>query len=116
MTDIEILRAAAEYLKDRPKVVFTPYPNYNERVIAALDTLPSDHEYLSHYEKLKDKAIRSMTLDDLATMYTFILRGERFCDGHIVSFIEDGRLLELVDRHIELLEKEKARRLPFFSR
>lgn len=116
MTDIEILRAAAEYLKDRPKVVFAPYPNYDERVIAALDTLPSDHEYLSHHEKLEDKAIRSMTLDDLATMYTFILRGERFCDGHIASFIEDGRLLELVDRHIELLEKEKARRLPFFSR
>ena len=43
-------------------------------------------------------------------MYTFILRGERFCDGHIASYIEDGDLLALVERHIELLEKKRRKK------
>ena len=107
MTDIKALRSAVEYLGDQPKTVFDPYPVYDDRVLTALNTLKSDYRYLEHYEKLENKAIEDMTLNDLAAMYTFIQRGERFCDGHIAAFIEDGRLLKLFRRHIELLEKKK---------
>lgn len=107
MTDIQALRSAVEYLSNQPKTVFDPYPVYDDRVLTALNTLKSDYRYLEHYEKLENKAIEDMTLTDLAAMYTFIQRGERFCDGHIASFIEDGRLLKLFRRHIELLEKKK---------
>ena len=102
--DIDSLKAAAEYLKSQPQVACDPYPNYDNRIFDVLGSLPPDYEYLDHYGDLENKAIGDMTLDDLATMYTFIIRGERFCDGHIASFVEDGRLLKLVNRQIELLE------------
>ena len=108
--DIESLKTAAEYLSGQPKVVCDPYPNYDNRVFYVLGSLPSDYAYLDHYSDLENKAIKDMTLDDLATMYTFIVRGERFCDGHIASFIEDGMLLKLVNRQIELLENERQRK------
>ena len=113
MTDLEMLRAAEDYLKDQPKVVLDPYPDYDERVMAVLGSLKSDRNYLENHEKLENKAIETLNLAELATMYTFIQRGERFCDGHIASFIEDGRMLQLVRRHRELLEAKKPlRRLP----
>ena len=107
MTELKILKSAVEYLESQPKVVCDPYPDYDDRVMAALNTMKSDYEYIEHHDKLKDKAIEDMSLADLATMYTFIQRGERFCDGHIAGFIEDGRLLKLFNRHIELLKKKK---------
>ena len=107
MKDIEILGAAVEYLKEQPKVDFHPYPDYDGRVMAALNTLDPDYDYPKNHEKIADKPIEEMDLKDLSTMYTFIQRGERFCDGHIAGFIEDGTLLKLFTRHIELLTKEK---------
>lgn len=105
--DLNVLKMAAEYLESQPKVTMDPYPDYDSRVMAALGTLKSDYQYLEHHSKLEGKAVDKMTLNDLATMYTFILRGERFCDGHIASFIEDGSLLRLINRHIELLEGKR---------
>ena len=107
MSDIDDLKASAEYLRSEPKVVFDPYPVYDDRVMRALNTFKPDYDYLEHYAELEGKAAADMSLEDLATMYTFIVRGERFCDGHIASFIEDGDLLALVERHIELLEKKR---------
>ena len=103
MTDLETLRAAAEYLKDQPRTPCDPYPNYDGRVIAALNTLPPDYDYLAHHEKIADKPIEKLTLAELATMYTFLQRGERFCDGHIAAYIKDGTLYKLVKRQQELL-------------
>lgn len=115
MDDIAVLKAAADYLRDRPTVVCDPYPAYDGRVLDALNILPTDTDYLENHEKLENKAVGEMDLEDLSTMYTFIQRGERFCDGHIAGFIEDGSLLDLIDRHIALLEKKNApRRFPFF--
>lgn len=100
-----ILEQALDYLKSNPEVVFIPYPDYEECVMQVLGTLEDDR-YLSNYEKIRDKNIESMTIKEIATMYTFILRGERFCDGHIASYIENGTLYMLVKRHLELLESK----------
>ncbi len=117
MKNLKILKAAEEYLKGQPEVVFERYPVYDDRVMAVLGTLNSDTDYMIHHEKLENKAIETYDLNELATMYTFLLRGERFCDGHIAAYIEDGTLLKLVERHIELLEKKKkARRILCFDR
>lgn len=115
MKDLEILKAAADYLKDQPKVVFDPYPDYDERVMNALGTLKSDTDYLEHHANLEDKPIETLNLTELATIYTFIQRGERFCDGYIAGVIEDGSLLQLVNRHIELLEEQKPAGRRLFS-
>lgn len=100
-----MLMEAAEYLKDRPKVVWNPYPEYEPAIMNVLGSLECDIHYPSHYEKLKDKAIESLSLREIATMYTRMLRGERFCDGFIAENIEDGTLYRLVLRHAELLRK-----------
>lgn len=102
MNDTEILRLAEEYLETGPKVEYDPWPRYNGAVLGALDTL-TDLNYFENRERLGDKDPGSMSLEDIATMYTFIRRGERFCDGHIAGYIEDGTLLLLVRRHLELL-------------
>lgn len=103
MKDIEKLRLAADYLREQPKVEYNPWPVYPALIYDALRTL-EDLNYSENYDKLQGTAIETMTLEQIATMYTFILRGERFCDGHIASYIEDGTLYRLVLRHIELYE------------
>lgn len=94
---------AAAYLGARPKVKRTPYPEYDPSVMAVLGSLKADADYLSHYEAIKGKPIAEYTLAEIATMYTFIKRGERFCDGHIASYVENGTLYELVMRQRKLL-------------
>ena len=101
--ELEVLRSAAAYLAAKPKVSYNPWPIYPDVVMEALHTLPADYDYLEHHDLLENKPIASMNLDDIATMYTFIQRGERFCDGHIAGFIEDGTLYMLIQRHMELL-------------
>ena len=42
--------------------------------------------------------IEQASLDEIKTMLTFIIRGERFCDGHIQGRIEDGHVVALLRR------------------
>lgn len=98
-----VLEKAESHLKSRLKVTGDPYPRYDPRVMAVLKSLKSDSDYLTRYEAIKDKAITTYTLAEIATFYTFLVRGERFSDGHIAAYIEDGTLYRLVKRQQELL-------------
>lgn len=99
------LESAVSYLETQPKVVFDPYPNYDSRVFDALSLLSADVNYQENYEKLADIPISEMTIENVATTLTFISRGERFCDGHIASYIESGTLLELMKRLKEITDE-----------
>ena len=99
---IDELRYAADYLGTKPVVECDPYPNYRGEIFTVLDSLGTDTNYLSKYEKLRDKDIDAMTADDLRVMYTFMLRGERFSDGTIAEYVEDGTLFRLAVRELEL--------------
>jgi len=100
---IEKLKEAIKYLEENPEVVFDPYPEYDSKIYDILYSLGTDAEYSSNYEKIEDKDISALTLDELKTMFTFIARGERFCDGHIARYVEDGTLLLLAKRELELI-------------
>lgn len=102
---IDELKAAAEYLRKGPKVECDPYPRYTGDVFTVLNSLGTDVKYGDKYELIKDKDISQMSIDDLRVMYTFILRSERFCDGSIMGYIEDGTILKLLEREIAALEK-----------
>lgn len=102
--DIEALKKAKAYLATNPKVTFDPYPLYDGNIFTVLNSLGTDVKYMEESEKIKDKPIETMSLDNLKTMYTLILRSERFCDGAIAGYVEDGSLEKLVQREIELLE------------
>lgn len=102
MIDKQKLDLVIEYLQKHNAVQYAPYPSYDEEVFWALDMLRLDRNYASNHEKLTGKPIEEMNRREIATMLTFIVRGERFCDGHIASYIESGELLRLMLRLREL--------------
>ena len=98
--DIQHLKEIAAFLEQKPEMNFR---SYDSRVDEVLSSLGYDTDYMSKHDKIKDKDISTLTLDDLKVMYTFITRSERFCDGSIVSYVADGTILKLLNREIELL-------------
>ena len=61
-----------------------------------------DENYLENIKKVKALDISSMQVGDIKTYLTFIFRGERFCEGHIAMHLNNGVLLELLKRAVEL--------------
>ena len=102
--DKKTLDSVIDFLETYKHVECNPYPDYDRYVWQALSMLPNDLKYLSNYEKLKGKPISEMKRKEIGTMLTFIARGERFCDGHIMGFVESGQLLELMKRLKEIEE------------
>lgn len=102
--DVNDLKEAQAYLEENPKVLFNPYPAYDGRIFTVLNSLGFDNMFMDKSEKIKDKPIEKMSLGDLKTMYSFIVRSEKFCDGSIAGYVEDGTLAKMVKREIELLE------------
>lgn len=49
-----------------------------------------------------DQAIARATLDQLKTLLTYCVRGERFCDGHWEAILQTGRVVALLRRLREL--------------
>lgn len=101
----KVLSDCIEYLQKKPKVEWNPYPNYDRNVMMALDLLEPDYEYVINQRVIADMPVNKMSIDNIKTMLTFINRGERFCDGHIASFVENGYLLELLLRLSELTKE-----------
>lgn len=82
-------------------VIELGYPLYDQEVTNWIKEFYrlklSDFNYLYNYEIYKNKEIEELTLEETLSYITFILRGERFCDGHIASFLENGVLEKLCD-------------------
>lgn len=104
---IELLRTDYEVEWTPSKVLSSganmfPYPSYDGRVWAgleaALELVGTDFSYLDHEDRRDPRRIEIASRDDLSTWVTFIMRGERFCDGHIGASIEDGLLLQILER------------------
>ena len=105
MINEEEIKNCIAFLENNPTIECNPYPCYPVEVYQALGFMEPDYEYLSHHDALMEsgKAIEEYTLEELRTMFTFINRGERFCDGHIATFVENGVLLRLLKRLKEIV-------------
>jgi len=103
--EINRLEEIIVYLQSKPHIVWDPYPQYDGMINELLSSLGADINYQQNYEKAQYKQIDKLNLHELKSVFTFIARGERFCDGHIASFIEDGSLLKLAQRELVLLSK-----------
>ena len=69
----------------------------------ALDTLDLvDTNCIKNIEAIRDKKVSEMSMNEILTMMTYHLRGERFCDGLIASAMEEGYLPELSMRLREI--------------
>jgi hypothetical protein len=82
-----------------------PYPVYAQDVEAfyrlAGQSCWSDTAYVPEQARrmLEDEAaIRRATLDQIRTMLTYCVRGERFCDGHWAAMLESGRVVAILRR------------------
>lgn len=88
-----------------------PYPVYTESVYAfyRLAGQPhwADYDYnpAEAGQMLADDAfITRCSLDDIKTMLTYCVRGERFSDGHWAQMLETGRVTALLRRLAELAD------------
>jgi len=87
------------------RAITMPYPLYEDDVLAffRLAGLPcwSDYGYeprRAHDMIHDDELIRTCSLDELRTMLTYCVRGERFSDGHWAHLLQTGRIVALLRR------------------
>ncbi len=118
MEHLQLVRVGIKLLEDGYTVEWTPwqeaasgsvtlpYPIYDSRLLAAMSgasrLVGQDFDYVNHVDEVKDLHVPEMTRDQLATFLTWVQRSERFCDGAIDSFVQDGRLLQALRRVVEL--------------
>ncbi len=91
-----------EEIKENDDKSFSmPFPNYDKEAIDWIEAFHSlkllDHNYVENFNYLKDKNIEELDFYEILSYLTYIIRGEKFCDGLIASNLENG--------NIELLEK-----------
>jgi len=94
--------------------ITVPYPVYCDDVLdfytLAGQTHWSDFDYNPRdaYDMLNDdECIATASLDELKTMLTYCVRGERFADGHWAHMLESGRIVALL-RRLAALRNEAA--------
>lgn len=86
-----------------------PYPQYNKLVEEFFNHVSADgwldYEYNPDkaYEMLKDEtAVKRASLEQIQSMLTFCVRGERFSDGHWEHMIKAGYIRRLLERLNEI--------------
>lgn len=97
--------------KDEKGIIHMPYPIYDaiveEFIRAASDECWLDYGYKPEeaYAMLKDdEMIQSASLAEIKTMLTFVVRGERFSDGHWGEMIKRGYVRKLLERLAQLAD------------
>ena len=95
--------------KDEDGVIAFPWPEYEGVVDEFMDCIRRDcwidYDYVPReVEKLieSEEALRRATLRQIRAMLTYVLRGERFCDGWWGHMIEDGYVRRILERLAEL--------------
>lgn len=90
-------------------VIPMPYPDYDPLVEAFFRAAASecwlDYDYRPEdaYRMLADEDfVKSADLNQIKTMLTYCVRGERFSDGHWGEMIEGGQVRRLLQRLAEL--------------
>jgi Family of unknown function (DUF6508) len=55
--------------------------------------------------------IDQANLEQIKTMLTFCLRGERFCDGHWLALLQESKMVALLNRLKVIREQMHSQRL-----
>lgn len=80
-------------------VIELGYPLYDKEVENWIEEFYrlklTDFNYIENFEIYKYKEIKKLSLEEALSYITFIIRGERFCDGHIASALENGTIEQL---------------------
>ena len=62
-----------------------------------------DPHYVENIQKLRNKNISQLTLNDCCTWMTYIYQGENVQDGHIQFYVQNQFLLNLLRHFLSLL-------------
>jgi hypothetical protein len=112
-TGIELLEGGyvVEWTPSRetePGVRTMAYPNYDRRLMEALwgasELVGTDYDYVNRVDEVRDVDVARMSRSQLSTFFTWVQRGERFCDGFIADFVKEGKVLQALRRAIELAD------------
>jgi len=94
-------------------VATMPLPEYEQDVIEFMREASKkcwcDYQYdpATASEMLENpKKIESATIEELKTMLTCCVRGERFCDGHMGAMITDGKIKLILIRLDNILKED----------
>jgi hypothetical protein len=97
--------------KDANGAYVMPWPVYDPVVEALFEAAGQDcwmdFEYVPHEagRMLEDPAlVRRASLDEVRTMLTYCVRGERFSEGHWAAMIAGGHVRRLLERLKEIRE------------
>lgn len=60
------------------------------------------HGYLDRVDEVRELSIPEMSQSQLSTFLTWVPRGERFCDGFIAEFVDEGSVLQALQRAVAL--------------
>lgn len=101
--DREALSRAIEYL-EAPHEAQWDLSDVPGFVLEPLDFYEPDMNYMKHYEEMQKERITAdrMSRSDIRTMFTYFNRGERFCTGFTAEIINNGELLAVYKRLMEL--------------
>ena len=90
-----------------------PYPKYDPLVdeffrhVAGDGWLDSGYKPEDAYAMLRNEnKVKTASLEQIQTMLTFCIRGERFSDGHWGEMIEKGYIRQLLERLNEIKEEQ----------
>ncbi|MCX6023158.1 MAG: DUF6508 domain-containing protein [Chloroflexi bacterium] len=97
------------------RAITMPWPEYSDVVQAFFRLAAKDcwtkYDYVPEQAStmlMDEHIVRSATLDQIKTMLTFCVRGERFSDGHFGAMLETGRIRALLERLQELRRQQEA--------
>lgn len=71
------------------------YPIYPEELTRLLFEL-TNIDFSADFPTVSSKRVAELSLQEIIAYLCLIYRNERFCDGHIASYIRNGKLLHLV--------------------
>lgn len=81
-----------------------PFPIYPDCVFSALNILGSNGSYMYDVREVMNLDPDEMDLYQIQTFFTIMKRNERFCDGFIAGYIDDGSLLICLEKIQYLLD------------
>ena len=81
-----------------------PYPECPNGMWSIASIFESDSEYLENYKQYCEGVLSTeMNVRQIRTMLTYLVRGEKYCDGFINKYLENHYLLKLLLRLDDLL-------------
>ena len=99
------LKEAIDFFSSYTKVAWTTdkrslsYPVYPKKVFEYMQLLPADINYIENYQQFRnDITLEDLNIHQIQTVLTMLLRKEKYYDGFMAHYIEDGTILQLLLR------------------